>query len=58
MSTFFGRLFAREKPQLLPVGSAAPDFSLADQAGRRHTLAALRGKRFVLWFYPKASTPG
>jgi peroxiredoxin Q/BCP len=45
-------------PPLLPVGSQAPDFDVADHLGRRWKLSALRGKRVVLWFYPKASTPG
>jgi peroxiredoxin len=56
--TFFGRLFAKGKPKLLPVGSAAPSFSVIDHHGRMQSLADLRGKRVVLWFYPKASTPG
>jgi peroxiredoxin len=56
--TFFGRLFAGKKADLLPVGSVAPSFSLIDHTGRTQSLAELRGKRVVLWFYPKASTPG
>lgn len=56
--TFFGRLFAGGKPELLPVGSHAPAFSVVDHTGKTQSLAALRGKRVVLWFYPKASTPG
>ena len=56
--TFFGRLFAGGKPSLLPVGSVAPSFSVIDHEGRTQSLAELRGKRVVLWFYPKASTPG
>jgi peroxiredoxin Q/BCP len=58
MRTFFGRLFGGGKPQLLPVGSPAPSFSVIDHTGRTQSLAELRGKRVVLWFYPKASTPG
>jgi len=45
-------------PKLLPVGSKAPDFSVLDHQGRSVSLAGLKGKRFVLWFYPKADTPG
>ncbi len=40
------------------VGSAAPAFSLPDQAGAKHSLADYRGKWLVLYFYPKDGTPG
>jgi peroxiredoxin Q/BCP len=40
------------------AGEAAPDFTLADQDGEAVTLSALRGKPVVLYFYPKADTPG
>ncbi|MGD9000255.1 MAG: peroxiredoxin [Granulosicoccaceae bacterium] len=43
--------------ELLP-GEAAPDFSLFDQSGERHTLAGFRGQWLVLYFYPKDDTPG
>lgn len=36
----------------------APDFSLLDQHGQRHTLAEYAGKWVVLYFYPKDDTPG
>jgi peroxiredoxin Q/BCP len=36
----------------------APDFSLQDQNGKLVTLASLRGKKVLLYFYPKADTPG
>ena len=42
----------------LPLGSAAPDFSLPDESGRMVTLSALRGKNIVLVFYPGDNTPG
>lgn len=42
----------------LNVGDLAPDFSLQDGAGNTVTLASLRGKRVVLYFYPKDNTPG
>lgn len=42
----------------LKVGDQAPDFSLPTNQGHDATLAALRGKPFVLYFYPKADTPG
>ncbi len=40
----------------LPVGTPAPDFSVADQDGNRVTLSALRGQNVVLVFYPADDT--
>jgi thioredoxin-dependent peroxiredoxin len=42
----------------LKPGDTAPDFTLKDQNGKFVTLSALRGKRVVLYFFPKADTPG
>ncbi|MCM3779269.1 thioredoxin-dependent thiol peroxidase [Microbacterium hydrocarbonoxydans] len=42
----------------LDIGSAAPDFTLLDQDGDRVSLADLRGRKTVLYFYPAAMTPG
>lgn len=42
----------------LQVGDKAPDFNCADQDGNQHTLADYKGKKLILFFYPKASTPG
>ena len=39
-------------------GDAAPDFTLPDQDGEDVTLSDLRGRPVVLYFYPKADTPG
>jgi thioredoxin-dependent peroxiredoxin len=58
IGTLLRRLFAKRPPELLPVGSQAPDFRLSDHLGRTHSLSHYRGRRIVLWFYPKASTPG
>ena len=41
----------------LNVGDAAPDFELEDDAGKRYSLAAQRGKRQLLVFYPGDDTP-
>ena len=43
---------------LLQVGSQAPDFQVKDHTGKDIKLSDLRGKNVVLWFYPKADTPG
>lgn len=40
------------------VGGAAPDFTVPASGGETVTLSALRGKWVVLYFYPKAFTPG
>jgi peroxiredoxin Q/BCP len=42
----------------LAIGDAAPDFSLPASGGRTVSLAGLKGKPFVLYFYPRADTPG
>lgn len=42
----------------LPVGAKAPSFDLDSTAGGKTSLASLRGRRFVLFFYPKDNTPG
>jgi peroxiredoxin Q/BCP len=42
----------------LKKGDVAPPFSLEDHEGKRVALADLKGQRVVLWFYPKADTPG
>jgi len=43
---------------MLKPGDRAPDFDVVDQEGRAVRLADFAGKRVVLWFYPKADTPG
>ncbi len=43
---------------MLEPGDAAPDFTLSDQHGNPVTLSELRGQTVVLYFYPKADTPG
>lgn len=42
----------------LKPGDPAPDVELLDERGEPFRLADLRGKRVVLYFYPRASTPG
>jgi peroxiredoxin Q/BCP len=58
LRTFFRRLFSSGQPALLAVGSAAPAFEERDHRGDVVRLADFAGKRFVLYFYPKADTPG
>jgi peroxiredoxin Q/BCP len=43
---------------LLAVGAPFPSWTLSDQTGTRVSSADLRGKTYLLWFYPKAMTPG
>jgi peroxiredoxin Q/BCP len=43
---------------MIETGTQAPDFELPDQDGEPVKLSALRGSRVVLYFYPKADTPG
>ncbi|MEN9335814.1 MAG: hypothetical protein RLZZ500_801 [Bacteroidota bacterium] len=42
----------------LQKGDKAPNFSGKDQDGNTHTLADYKGKKLVVFFYPKANTPG
>ncbi len=42
----------------LKVGDPAPEFALPDQNGNEVRLADLKGRRVVVYFYPKADTPG
>src|SRR2546423_274439 len=42
----------------LKAGDPAPDFALDDQHGKTVKLSDFRGKRVILYFFPKADTPG
>jgi peroxiredoxin Q/BCP len=44
--------------ETLTVGAPAPDFTATTDTGASVTLADFRGKRVVLYFYPKDDTPG
>ena len=43
---------------LLTIGSPFPNWSLVDQTGKPVSSSELAGKKYLLWFYPKAMTPG
>ena len=43
---------------MLAVGTKAPDFTLPDQNGDMHSLSDYRGKKVILYFYPKDNTSG
>ena len=42
----------------MKAGDKAPDLSVKDHTGKTWTLKDLKGKSAVLWFFPKADTPG
>ncbi|MDW8133838.1 MAG: thioredoxin-dependent thiol peroxidase [Bacteroidia bacterium] len=44
--------------ELLAVGTEAPDFEAVDQEGKHVRLSSFRGKKVILYFYPKDDTPG
>ncbi len=44
-------------PELQP-GDEAPPFTLLDQAGEPRTLSDFKGRKVLVYFYPKADTPG
>ena len=48
-------IFAQTK---LKVGDKAPDFTAKDQDGKDITLSKYKGKKVILYFYPKDNTPG
>ncbi|MBR6019452.1 MAG: thioredoxin-dependent thiol peroxidase [Lachnospiraceae bacterium] len=43
---------------MLAVGTQAPEFTLPDQDGKLHSLADYRGRKVILYFYPKDNTSG
>ena len=43
---------------MLKVGDKAPDFTTVDHEGKKVALTDFKGHKVVLWFYPKADTPG
>jgi peroxiredoxin Q/BCP len=43
---------------LLKVGDPAPNFTLQTHQGKSLSLSDLLGKKVLIWFYPKADTPG
>ena|ERR1700736_770955 len=45
-------------PKTLKVGDRAPDFRLQNDEGKEVSLKDFKGKRILLYFYPRASTPG
>lgn len=43
---------------MIEIGKTAPEFTLPDQDGKNHALADYRGKKVLIYFYPKDMTPG
>lgn len=43
---------------MLEIGTKAPEFTLPDENGTLHTLEEYRGKKVILYFYPKDNTQG
>ena len=43
---------------MLNIGDKATDFTLPNQDEQSVSLSDFKGKKVVLWFFPKASTPG
>jgi thioredoxin-dependent peroxiredoxin len=52
------QMIFRGEGRMLQPGDPAPDFDVVDHNGNRVRLRDLRGQKVVLWFYPKADTPG
>ncbi|RTZ75556.1 MAG: hypothetical protein DSY99_00790, partial [Candidatus Neomarinimicrobiota bacterium] len=51
-----GFLWGKSIP--ITIGDPAPDFSLPDENGQMHSLSQYRGRKVVVYFYPKDNTPG
>ena len=51
-------LLTVRRNKMLQPGADAPEFSVNDHNGNTIQLKDYRGKKIVLWFYPKADTPG
>jgi len=58
LATFFRRVFLHRRARMLKPNDPAPDFEVQDHLGRTVRLKDFAGRRVVLWFYPKADTPG
>ena len=57
LRTFLKRLFM-SNTNLLSVGDTAPDFECTTHSGETVHLSDFQGQRLILWFFPKADTPG
>jgi len=49
---------AQSKSDAIKVGQEAPDFSLISDSNKKISLKDFRGQRVVIYFFPKADTPG
>jgi peroxiredoxin Q/BCP len=58
LRTFLRRLLSKEPNAMLATGTPAPAFEAPDHTGATVKLSDFQGKRVILWFYPKADTPG
>ena len=56
--TFLRRLLGRAPKTMLQIGDEAPPFEALDHEGKTVRLADFVDRRVLLWFYPKADTPG
>ena len=43
---------------MLQKGDKAPDFTIPNQDGNQVSLSDYKNKKVIIWFFPKASTPG
>ncbi|GEJ59523.1 hypothetical protein AMYX_42640 [Anaeromyxobacter diazotrophicus] len=55
---YYRSTLARKDTMPLEIGKKAPDFALPDERGELVKLSGFKGRRVVVFFYPKASTPG
>jgi peroxiredoxin Q/BCP len=55
---FVKRWIPSKGSSIMLPGKTAPAFSLTDDQGVQRSSSDFVGQRYILWFYPKASTPG
>jgi thioredoxin-dependent peroxiredoxin len=58
IDTAFNRNLSKKDALMLNINDKAPEFDLQDENGNEVSLKSLRGKVVVLYFYPRADTPG
>jgi peroxiredoxin Q/BCP len=57
-SRLVDKTYPREEHKMLKPGDKAPDFRLPSTSGKEASLTDYRGRKLVLYFYPKDQTPG
>ena len=57
-SAILARTQVQENDLMLKIGDKAPEFTLASDGGKQLSLKDFKGRRVLLFFFPRANTPG